>query len=112
VRIWLDDIRQAPRGWLRARTVREVVELVQRGDVAEVSLDYDLDETDPGHKGVEVLDFLEGALRAGAVAIPVVHIHSANPYGAALMTWKLQALERRYGWQPIRRPLPRRTMRR
>jgi hypothetical protein len=108
----LDDIRQAPSGWVRARTVREVVELLQAGGVAELSLDFDLDKTDPHHKGAEVLDFLERALGAGAVAIPVVHIHSANPYGAALLTWKLRALEQRYGWQPIRRPLPRRSMRR
>ena len=111
MRVWLDDTREAPVGWVRTRTVDETVDLLHRGEVLELSLDFDLDETDPGHKGSEVLDYLEAGLRRGALSIPVVHIHSANPYGAAVMTWKLQMLERMFGQQPIRRPLPRRSMR-
>ena len=44
VRLWLDDIRPAPDGWAWARTVEEAVSLLERGEVAEASLDHDLGE--------------------------------------------------------------------
>jgi hypothetical protein len=41
-RLWLDDVRSAPPGWLHARTVAEAKELLLKGDVDEASLDHDL----------------------------------------------------------------------
>jgi hypothetical protein len=42
LRIWLDDSRPAPTGWLRVTTVTSARRLLQAGLVAELSLDYDL----------------------------------------------------------------------
>ena len=42
LRIWLDDSRPAPPGWLRVTTVRSSQRLLEAGLVAEISLDYDL----------------------------------------------------------------------
>jgi hypothetical protein len=42
LRVWLDDSRPAPPGWLRVTTVRNARRLVEAGLVLEISLDYDL----------------------------------------------------------------------
>lgn len=42
IRLWLDDSRPAPTGWLRVTTVRNAKRLLEIGLVRELSLDYDL----------------------------------------------------------------------
>jgi hypothetical protein len=42
LRIWLDDSRPAPPGWLRVTTVASARRLLEAGLVTELSLDYDL----------------------------------------------------------------------
>lgn len=42
IRLWLDDSRPAPGGWLRVTTVRNAKRLIETGLVRELSLDYDL----------------------------------------------------------------------
>ncbi len=101
VKIWLDDVRPAPPGWTWTKSIRDTTALLRTGQVTELSLDFDLDGSDPGHKGDEVLDWLKHALRRREIPAPVIHLHSANPYGAALMTWKLKRLESAHGHQPI-----------
>ena len=42
LRVWLDDSRPAPPGWLRVTTVASAQRLLEAGLVSEISLDYDL----------------------------------------------------------------------
>ncbi len=42
VKIWLDDIRDAPPGWVRAFTPEQVIGLLQLGKVTALALDHDL----------------------------------------------------------------------
>jgi len=42
VKVFLDDVREAPAGWIRCRTPDEVIVLLETGDVEELSLDHDL----------------------------------------------------------------------
>lgn len=42
VKVWLDDVRDAPSGWTQARTPEEVIELLRSGTVTQLSLDHDL----------------------------------------------------------------------
>ena len=42
LRVWLDDSRPAPSGWLRVTTVKNARRLIEAGLVREISLDYDL----------------------------------------------------------------------
>lgn len=42
LRVWLDDSRPAPPGWLRVTTVASAQRLLEAHLVAEISLDYDL----------------------------------------------------------------------
>jgi hypothetical protein len=42
LKVWLDDSRPAPTGWLRVTTVASARRLLEAGLVDEISLDYDL----------------------------------------------------------------------
>lgn len=92
MRIYLDDTRPAPDGWFLATTVEQVINLLgSRGDITDLSLDYDLPETDPGHVGLEVLV----ALYEADAGFPTLHVHSANAYGSAQMAVMIALLEER-----------------
>lgn len=96
MRVWLDDQRPAPPGWRWTTTVDETVDLLEAGKVTEVSLDHDLDYTDPGRDGMEVMDWIHRATAAGR-QMPVVHFHTANPVGGARFANSWRDLERRNG---------------
>lgn len=92
MRIWLDDTRPAPPGWIRATKVSQVIELLaSRDDITDLSLDYDLPATDPGRVGLEVLV----ALYEADAGYPTLHVHSANAHGAAQMATMIALLEDR-----------------
>lgn len=115
VRVWLDDVRPAPEGWVWTKTVQETRERIERGDVAEVSLDYDLDLTDPNHNGAEIAAWLRRQAMRG-FEIPVVHVHTANPHGGALMAQMRQASEAETGkwarqWEAALQRVRRRVLR-
>jgi len=38
----LDDVCEAPDGWIHVRTPEEAIELLRSGQVGEISLDHDL----------------------------------------------------------------------
>jgi len=42
VKLWLDDKRPCPDGWLHARTALEAMDILGDGEVAEADLDHDL----------------------------------------------------------------------
>src|SRR5512132_2943655 len=67
MKVWLDDERSAPAGWVRVRTPEETIELLRSGAVEELSLDHDLGldvgarETNSAHEFV-----LRRRLRSGS----------------------------------------------
>ena len=42
VKLWLDDVRPAPEGWVHAKTATEACDVMQSVVVSEASLDHDL----------------------------------------------------------------------
>jgi hypothetical protein len=80
MKLWVDDVRPAPPGWVHARTIAEAQELLAAGQVEEASLDHDL--------GMDQLDgsaLVRWMAQTGhwPRARPVVH--SMNPVGRAYM---------------------------
>lgn len=57
MKVFLDDERQTPEGWVRTYTVEETIELLKSGEVTDLSLDNDLGEG--VEEGYKVLDWLE-----------------------------------------------------
>lgn len=45
MKLWLDDIREAPKGWVWAKTITEAQEYLKTGTVTHASLDNDLGDT-------------------------------------------------------------------
>lgn len=99
VKVWLDDIRPAPAGWIRTYWPEEVIALLKTGDVEEISLDHDLGDalnTPPGGKertGYDVLTWMEEAVLTEGFAPPVINIHTANIVAEARMRACVKAME-------------------
>jgi hypothetical protein len=98
LKVWLDDVRQAPDGWVHVKTPEEAIELLSSGKVEEISLDHDLGlATSEGERtGYDVVLFLEEALATGAWnhAVPLILIHSANPVGWRRMEQAINSIRR------------------
>jgi hypothetical protein len=98
MKVWLDDVRVAPRGWTHVRTPEEAIELLRSGEVDEISLDHDLGLTTPESErtGYDVLAWLEEAIGFGTWEhpVPVIHVHSANPVGWRRMELAIASIQR------------------
>lgn len=42
MKLWIDDLRPAPEGWLWAKTPAEALGYLTTGNISEVSFDHDL----------------------------------------------------------------------
>lgn len=42
MKLWVDDIRNAPEGWTRAYSITEAIRILDTIYIEEVSLDYDI----------------------------------------------------------------------
>jgi hypothetical protein len=79
MKIWLDDIRPAPEGWVWVKTVEEFKQSFEQAYIVEaVSFDNDLGEGEA--EGWEAVNWLEEQVFTGKVVAPeTLMIHSANP---------------------------------
>jgi hypothetical protein len=98
VKVWLDDLREAPAGWVRVMTPEEAIELLRAGEVTELSLDHDLglDTEEAERTGYGVLLWLEWqvAEERWSFPLPSIRVHSANPVGRARMERAIASIER------------------
>lgn len=101
LKLWLDDIRDAPAGWIRCHWPDEVLEFIKEGDVTEISLDHDLGDEpqsymEPERTGMMVLNALERMQNENPdFVIPEINIHSQNPVAAKRMREVAQLLKAR-----------------
>ena len=61
MRIFLDDERPTPEGWIRTYWPNEVIALLNAGGVTELSLDHDLGDDTRG-TGYDVIVWIEEAV--------------------------------------------------
>lgn len=85
-RVYLDDLRQAPRGWIQTQTAEETIALLKQGDVEELSLDYNLGPSTT-QTGDAVLRWIEREIHKNPQwQLPkVIRIHSGHYRGRQLM---------------------------
>jgi len=93
MRVYLDDVRVAPAGWVQARWPDEVIALLQSGDVQELSLDHDLGDDQRG-TGYDVLTWIEEAVALRAFKPPRIAVHSANTAARIRMESAIAAIQR------------------
>lgn len=77
MKVYLDDERTTPDGWVRTYWPEEAIALLKTGAVTEISLDHDLGDDAHG-TGYSVLIWLEEQVAVHGMVPPIMHVHSAN----------------------------------
>lgn len=86
MKIWVDDLRPVPSGYVGAKSVNETIKLIQEceasgTEIELLDLDHDLgDFASDGGDAIKILDFL-----AERETFYPITIHTANPVGRANM---------------------------
>jgi len=93
MRVYLDDERPTPDGWVRVYWPDEAVALLETGDVVEISLDHDLGDDERG-TGYDVLLWIEEAVALRGFAPPSMFVHSANSSARQKMESAIATIER------------------
>lgn len=93
MRIFLDDARQAPPGWIQAYWPEEVITLLETGNVTEISLDHDLGNDERG-TGYDVVLWIEEAVATRGFIPPKIVVHSANSSARERMERGIANIER------------------
>ncbi len=91
MKLYLDDERKTPAGWMRAYTVQEAIKYLESGEVTEISLDHDLGTEEDGH---DVALWVEVHADDGSLPRLKWNVHSANPAGASRMRAALESADR------------------
>ena len=95
IKLWVDDIRPAPEGWLQARNVTDAIKTISRfrEDITDISLDHDIsmavmvDGTQrpfPSRETFQAVAYFIVAVygQLEKHLMPTITIHTANPVGA------------------------------
>lgn len=77
MKVYLDDERETPPGWMRVYWPNEAIDLLKRGEVNEISLDHDLGDDERG-TGYDVLLWIEEQVFHYNFKPTIIHVHSAN----------------------------------
>ena len=91
MKIWVDDIRPIPEGYVGTKSVNETIQLIieaeNKGTIIElIDLDHDLGRyAADGGDAIKILDFL-----AERETYYPIRIHTANPVGRANMERMIQ----------------------
>lgn len=102
MKVWVDDVRPAPDGYVWCKSVEDFVVLATRkgyGAIEELSLDHDAgDYAKYGGDFIEILKLLEYIeyFCDFRVKFPI-NIHTMNPVGAQNM----RAIIQKNGWKEI-----------
>lgn len=99
VKIWVDDVRPAPEGYMNAYTTNIAISLISIAidlgiDIELIDLDHDAGiYASDGGDYIKILDWMERK----QISIPI-RIHSMNPVGVENMRRIIQ----KNGWTEVR----------
>ena len=93
MKVYLDDERETPQGWVRVYWPDEAIALLEQGTVEEISLDHDLGDDARG-TGYDVVRWIEQAVVLHGFVAPVMRVHSANPAAVKRMNEGITAIGR------------------
>lgn len=77
MKLYLDDERKTPVGWVRVFWPEEAIAWLKTEMVTEISLDHDLGDDDRG-TGYDVILWIENEVMTNNFIPPQINIHSAN----------------------------------
>jgi hypothetical protein len=93
MKVFLDDERTTPDGWVRVYWPAEAIALLESGQVEELSLDHDLGDDVRG-TGYDVILWIEQAVALHGFVPPKIIVHSANSSAAQKMLAGIRSIER------------------
>ena len=93
MKVYLDDERTTPLGWVRVYWPDEAIALLEKGGVTDVSLDHDLGDDERG-TGYDVLLWIEEAVALRDFQPPEMRAHSANSSARLKMEQAIQTITR------------------
>ena len=95
LKLWLDDLRPTPEGWVRAETAAEAIALLQLHRFDAISLDHDLGEDPVAGNGYQALEWLERMVATSSFTPPAqIAVHSSNPPALTRMRAAIDAIQR------------------
>ncbi|MTC80344.1 hypothetical protein GKR73_01745 [Providencia stuartii] len=77
MKVYLDDERQTPEGFVRVYWPNEAIKLLETGKVELISLDHDLGDDERG-TGYDVLLWIEEQVYLNGFNAPEIIAHSSN----------------------------------
>lgn len=77
MKVYLDDERTPPDGWVLVRWPEDAISLLSKGIVTEISLDHDLGDDAHG-TGYDVVIWIEEQIATSNFNPPSIKVHSAN----------------------------------
>lgn len=80
MKLFLDDERSAPEGWIHVRWPEEAIEILKAGTVIELSLDHDLGDDAHG-TGYDVILWIEQAVATKGFVPPQDHCAFSQSIG-------------------------------
>jgi len=92
MRVYLDDERTTPEGWVRVYWPEEAIALLEAGGVEELSLDHDLGDDARG-TGYDVVLWVEEAVALRGFRPPRMSVHSANSSARQKMESGIRSIE-------------------
>ncbi len=98
MRVFLDDTRPAPPGFVLVKSASDAIDLLKTDRVSFLSLDHDLGEEKSGY---DVINWLEEQVVAGILDVPILTVHSANSPGRENINRAIAAINRRSEDQPF-----------
>lgn len=94
MKVYLDDMRSTPEGWVTCRWPSEVIDLLEAEKVTHISLDHDLGDDKTG-TGYDVLKWIEYEVAVnGFVPPPHIYIHTSNPSARQQMELAVASIRR------------------
>ena len=97
MKVWLDDRREPPPGWVWVTTPAETIALLEAGEVDELSLDHDLGLWDDNGReltGYDVLAWIEEQVVLHGFRPPALAVHSANSAARMRMERAIESIAR------------------
>ena len=93
MKLYLDDERPTPAGWIGVKWPDEAIAYLETDEVTDLSLDHDLGDDERG-TGNDVVLWLEEAVALRGFRPPRMSVHSANASARLKMQAGIAQIER------------------
>ena len=94
MKVFLDDERETPPGWVRVFWPEEAIDLLKTNRVIEISLDHDLGDDQRG-TGYDVILWIEEAVMTQNFVPPKIVVHSSNASARHKMELGIESIRKR-----------------